>query len=147
MVRNIKYKKVEYYLIGNELILKRATSKKIKKYVIPDTIKVDGKKYPVTKIAVGAFSKCTKLKNVTIGKNVKTIGAKAFFKCKNLKKLVINSTKLSGKNVGKMAFKGTSSKITITIPTGKNTSYQELLRTKGISKKAKYRMDVPVYTF
>lgn len=146
-LRTVKYKKAVYVLVGNELILKNASNKKIKKFVIPDTIKVDGKEYPVKQIAVGAFSKCTKLKSVTIGKNVKTIGAKAFFKCKNLKELVINSTTLTKKSVGVKAFKGTSGKITVTVPTGKNNSYKKILKAKGISKKAKYRMEVPVYTF
>ena len=35
------------------------------------------------------FSGNEKLKAVTIGKNVKTIGANAFYNCKKLKKIII----------------------------------------------------------
>ena len=39
---------------------------------------------PITAIADGAFDTCTQLKSVSIGSNVKEIGAYAFSNCKNL---------------------------------------------------------------
>ena len=51
---------------------------------IPDTITVNGKPVKVTSIADKAFFKKAKLKTITIGKNIETIGKSAFESCKSL---------------------------------------------------------------
>ena len=70
---------------------------------IPDTITVKGITMKVTKIDIGAFSGNTKLKAVSIGKNVAWISAKAFYKCTAL-------TKVGGMagltSIGASAFQG-----------------------------------------
>lgn len=43
---------------------------------IPNTVKISGKTYQVTGIGANAFKGCTKLKKVSIGKNVEKIGKK-----------------------------------------------------------------------
>ncbi len=79
-----------------------APNSKTKKVTIPATITLaDGTVADVTTIAAGAFKKNTKIQEITIGKNVKSIGKEAFNGCKNLKKVK------SAKNVtsiGKNAF-------------------------------------------
>lgn len=49
----------------------------------------------------GAFSKCVKLQNIAIPKNVKWIGNKAFCGCKNLRYILIKSNQLNKKRIGK----------------------------------------------
>ena len=78
---------------------------------VPDTITIDGKTYPVTSIAPNAFKK-SKVKKVTVGSNVVTIGANAWNSCKKLTALTI------GKGVTKMGAnmcKGAKKLKTITI--------------------------------
>ena len=50
------------------------TDKNVTKVDIPKEIKINERKYQVTKIEDKAFEGCTKLTKVTIGKKVKTIG-------------------------------------------------------------------------
>lgn len=73
-------------------------------------MKLDGINYKVTAIANNACKNNVKLKKLTIGKNVKTIGKQAFYGCKNLKRITVKSKKLTSKNVGAKAFKGVSKK-------------------------------------
>ena len=100
------------------------TNKKIKKLVIPSTIAEQNIKYNV--VSVGGFASCKKLVSVTIGKNVTAIEPKAFYNCKKLKKLSIQSTKL--KKVGKNAIKGTPKKMILSVPKGKKKQYQKLFQ-------------------
>lgn len=48
---------------------------------IPDSLKFGRDWYKVTSIEDSAFYNCSKLKTVSIPKNVKTIGKRAFYKC------------------------------------------------------------------
>ncbi|SDB07551.1 leucine-rich repeat domain-containing protein [Eubacterium oxidoreducens] len=130
---------------------------------IPDTITVAGFTYKVTQISPGAFAKnnkikkvvigsnvvkigknafykCENLKKVVIGANVESIKAKAFYQCTNLKKLTIYSKKLLAKNIATKAFKKTYSKMTITVPKGKKAAYKKMLRKKGITAKATFKV-------
>ncbi|MBO5373262.1 MAG: family 43 glycosylhydrolase [Lachnospiraceae bacterium] len=54
------------------------TKKKATSVVIPDEIEINGYSFAVTKIANKAFQNCKKLKKITIGDNVKSIGSNAF---------------------------------------------------------------------
>ncbi|MCR5343097.1 MAG: family 43 glycosylhydrolase [Butyrivibrio sp.] len=103
---------------------------------IPATITIDDKEYKVTELADGAFKNNTNLKKVTIGANVEKIGKKAFYKCKNLKKLTIDTKKLTKKNVGKNAFKGINSKAKVKVPKKKVKSYTKIFKAKGLNKKS-----------
>lgn len=95
--------------------------------VIPDSLVVDGRSYPVTAIAGNAFA-AKKLTSVVIGKHVTSIGNKAFYKCKTLKKITIKSKKL--KNVGKYAIKGISRKAAIKCPSSRKKAYKKLFTKK-----------------
>ena len=137
--------------------------KKTTKAGVPDTIKAGGVTYKVTKIAAKAFSGCTKLTKVTIGKNVteigasafqgcsalksvtipskvSKIGASAFYKCKKLAEINVKTRKLKSGSVGKNAFKGISSKAVFKCPSKTlRTTYKKLFTAAGAPKKAKYK--------
>lgn len=110
---------------------------KTKEVVIPKKITIDGISYRVTSVAANALKGNKNVTSVTIGTNVASIGKKAFYNCKNLKKLTIKTTKLTKKNVGKYAFKGISNKATVTVPKKKYKAHTALLLAKGVSAKAK----------
>ena len=93
----------------------------------------------LTTIGKYAFYKCTSLNKITIPSKVKKIGAKAFYGCKKLKTITIKTTKLTGKNVGSKALKGIYSKAIIKVPKSKENSYKKMLKSKGVSQKAKVK--------
>lgn len=157
------------------------TDKTAAKITIPATVEIDQVTYTVTAVAQKALYKNTKIKTVTIGKNVTVIGKSAFEGCKKLKSvtlpesltqignrafyncvaltkivipsnvakigkqaftnakklknIVIKTTKLTAKNIGAKAFKGTAAKATVKVPKSKLKSYQKILVTKGMNKK------------
>ena len=119
--------------------LKTPKSKTLTKLSIPATIKANGKNVPVTAIAPNAFKGMKKLTSVTIGKNVKTIGAKAFYGCKKLKKITIKSTKLTKKTVGAKAFTGINKKAVIKCPKAKKAAYKKFLLKKGMKKTMTFK--------
>ena len=104
---------------------------------IPDTIKVQGKTYKVVEIASKACKGNLLLTTVTIGKNIKTIGANAFNGCKALRKITFTGTSLS--KVKASAFDGIRSKATVTCPKAKLSKYQKLLKKAGIPANTKFK--------
>ena len=114
---------------------KQTTNKKAKNITIPATITVKGITYKVTAIADNAFKNNKKVTKVTVGKNITQIGKNAFYGCKNLKNIVVKSTKL--KKVGKNTFKGIHAKAKIQVPSKKLSDYKKLLKDKGQGKKVK----------
>ena len=106
---------------------------------VPATIKYKGKKISVTAIDSLAFKGYKNLKSVTIGKNVKKIGAKAFYGCKKLKKITIKSTKLTKKTVGSKAFTGIYKKAVVKCPKAKKAAYKKILLKKGMKKTVKFK--------
>ena len=103
------------YKVGkNDTVTYKAPAKKNAATLsVPATITVDGKKYTVTAIAANAFKNNKKLTKVTIGANIKTIGKNAFSGCTKITTLKL------GKNVttiGANAFKGNTALKKITIP-------------------------------
>ena len=130
--------------------------------VIPDTVETVGNTYKVTSIAKGAFKNNKKIKTVTIGSNIETIGAeafsgcsnlqtvifkgnnikvigaKAFYKCTKIKKIVIPS---SVNKIGKQAFFGCKNLKSITVKTSKlNKKNVGAKAFKGTHKKATFKV-------
>lgn len=103
--------------------------KKVAEVTIPASVKIGNTVYKVTSIAKNAFKNNKKIKTVVIGKNVKSIGKKAFFGCKNLRKITVKSKVLT--KVGAKAFKGINKKAVIKVPAKKYSAYRKLLRGKG----------------
>ena len=110
-------------------------SAKTKKVVIPKTVKIGGKTFKVTSVAKKALYKKTKVTSVTIGANVKTIGASAFAGCKKLSTITIKSNVL--KSAGKNAFKGIKATAKIKVPSKKLKAYKKVLKNKGQGRKVK----------
>jgi len=118
-------------------LTKSAAKKKAKTVVIPKTVKVDGVNYKVTAIAEKAFAGNKKLKTVVIGADIEKIGAKAFYKCVNLKKVTIQTTKLKAKAVGTKAFAKIHKKAVVKVPKAKKKAYKKWLKKRGIGGKQK----------
>ena len=92
----------------------------------------------IAKIGEKAFANCGSLSSVTIAGSVRSIGKQAFYNCKKLKSIVVNTVALTDKNIGAKAFSGTYVKPTVKVPAKQLKAYQKLLRSKGMSLKAKY---------
>ena len=107
--------------------------------VIPSTIRINRVTYKVTAISDNALKNNRKLKKVVISTNVTKIGKNAFYGCKNLTSVTIRSSRLTLKNVGSNAFKNTSSKVTVRVPKKQKTLYSQILKKRGINKKAKIK--------
>lgn len=134
---NGKYRIITTNSKGGNVEYRSPINKKSASVQIPATIKIDGKSYKVTGIAANAFKGNKKLKSITIGKNVRSIGKNAFYGCRNLKKIVVKSANLSRKSIGSKAFKGIHSKARIKVPKNKLKTYQKLLKSKGAGAKVK----------
>ena len=100
---------------GKEVAYSGTTDKKATTIKVPDTVTVNGIKYAVTSIGDKAFYKNAKIKNVTIAKNVKTIGKSAFASCTKLEKVTFAKGSKC-QTIGKEAFKGDKALKNITIP-------------------------------
>ncbi len=120
----------EVSLVGTA---KKKNDKKFKSLKIGKSIKINGKLFKITSIGSKAFRNYKYLKKITIGKNATKIGKKAFYKCKKVKNLVIQSTKL--KAVGKKAISGINMRVRIKVPKKQMKKYRELFRTKTGYKK------------
>ena len=104
---------------------------------IPKTVTIDGVKYQVTAIADKAFAGNKKVTKIVIPDTIKKIGKKAFSDCKNLKVIVIKSTKLTSKNTDAKAFAGIKKDVVIQVPKKKLAAYRKLFAKKGLHKKVK----------
>ena len=122
----IKQGSVDGKSIGEVSIL-GFKKKSYKKVNVASVITVDGIKYKVTKIAKNAFNNNRKIKKVIIGKNIISIGKRAFANCKKLKLVNIKSKKIV--RIGKKAFyKGKRTKVKFKLPKGKKKLYKKLLK-------------------
>lgn len=110
-------------------------SKAAKGVKIPETIKINGYKYKVTGIAKSAFEKNKKIKSVTIGKNVTSIGQNAFANCTALTSIKIKGTSLG--TIGKNAWKGINKKAVAKVPKKQKKAYAAKLRKSGYLGKIK----------
>ncbi len=107
--------------------------------IIPTTIKIKGATYKGTEISTNAFKNNRKLKKVVIGQNIVRIGKNAFYGCKKLTSITIKSSRLTLKNIGKNAFKNTSPKATVKVPKKQKALYNQILKKRGLNKKAKVK--------
>lgn len=103
----------------------------LKSVTIPSTVTYNGVKYRVTRIDENAFESNTNLTSVTIGSNMVAIGSKAFYKCKNLSKVKINSKKLT--SIGSKAFYGIKNNALFYAYRSKLTTYRSKIKKSGIS--------------
>lgn len=107
-----------------------------KKIKLPSVLKLGGYTYKVTAIDAGACKKQKELKTVVIQDNVSKIGKEAFKNCKNLKRVIIQSKKLTKKGVNRQAFAGMPDNVKIQVPKKKLNAYTKLLKRCGLSDTA-----------
>ncbi len=128
-----KGKKVKftYRVVGKKkLELTKITGTK-SDITIPATVKTSKKTtYKVVSIRKKACQKNKAIKSLTIGKNIQTIGTKAFYGAKNLKKVTLTAKNI--KSIGKKSFAKINKKAKFTI---KGTSKQKK-RVKKLIKKS-----------
>lgn len=133
----LRYKIVKKNDDEREVIVKGISSdkpNKIKSIKIPNIVIFAKKIYRVVGIDKKAFKDTENLTKVTIGKNVNTIGTKAFYGCKKLRLVKIQSKKclLSGKYVwGK-----NSRKLVIKVPKSVLKKMRKRLKKNGVQAKA-----------
>lgn len=111
------------------------SKKSVSSVEIPATIKINEQVYKVTGVKANALKDNKKVKKLTIGENIKVIGKKAFYGCKNLKNITINTFNLKSKTVGAAAFKGLNAKVVVTVPENKLAAYKKILKSKGLTGK------------
>ena len=150
-VGNLKYKVTSLTKTKGTVTI-TGYAKSSSKLRLPSTITIGKHKLKVTAIAAGAFKNCQTLKGtVTIPAYVTSIGNKAFYKCKNITKLVVTSkvrtigtsafqycTKLKAvnlynctvKKVGKKAFFNNYKNRKFNMYYGQMAYYKKLLKYK-----------------
>lgn len=134
------------YIITDADGLKAAYKAPVKKnaanVTIPATVTIsrngESVSYKVTSIAAGAFAGNKKLKSVTVGKNIQSIGKNAFKGCSSLKQIRLKTSVL--KKVGAGAVKNIAKKAVISCPAKKVKAYKKLFTAKtGFQKKMKIK--------
>lgn len=78
---------------------------------------------------------------VKIGKHVKTIGRKAFYRCKKLRYIFVKTKKLTAKNIGSNVFGKEATRLRVKTDKGKWKAYAKFFRAKGMFRKAVFIID------
>lgn len=145
----ITCKNAVYKITGTSTVsFLRPTQKNVTNLTIPAQIKAKGKTYKVTQIADKACFKYTRLKQVTLGKNITKVGNSAFAQCRALRKITFGAnvktlgkrvlykdTKLKKikfkskklKSIGKGTFFQIPKSVNIEVPTSKVSHYIKLI--------------------
>ena len=113
--------------VGSEVRFSKAKAG-IKALSIPATIKYKGVTYKVTAINANAVKGNKKIKSATIGANVKSVAAKAFNNCPNLKTVTIKSIKLTKKTASKKSFSKVNKKMVIKVPKKVKKTYAKIFK-------------------
>ncbi len=95
---------------------------------VPGSVKIGKYSYKVKSIADNAFKNKRNMKEISIGKNIVSIGKKAFMGDGNLRKITVKSKVL--KSVGKNALKGINKNAVIKVPKSKYKKYKKLFGKK-----------------
>lgn len=129
-VKGVKYKVTKVSIKNKKYTVSciGGTSKNIIKLSVPNYVINSGFKFKVTGIDKKAFYNYTKLKTVTIGKNVNKIGAQAFAKNSKLSKITIKTSELTKTNVGKNVFAGINKQVNFVFPKSKINAYKKLFK-------------------
>ncbi|MCI9077732.1 MAG: leucine-rich repeat protein [Lachnospiraceae bacterium] len=116
-----------------------STKQKPVNVTIPNSVKINGSVYKVTSVGADAFKNNKKLKSVQIGKNVISIGKKAFYGCKKLRTITVRTNKLKSASIGKNAFGNGFSSPQVKAVKSKWKLYKKIFQAKGMSKKSKFK--------
>lgn len=127
-VGNYKYKVTDTSSNNRTVAVRGVVKKTMTAITISSNVRIGGVNFKVTSIAPMAFARNKNLKRVTIGSNIKTIEAKAFYGDTKLKKIEIKSKVL--KVVKSNAIKGIYGRAVIKVHSGKYRTYKKLFRNK-----------------
>ena len=105
--------------------------------IIPDSVKINGVIYKVTSIRKNAFKNNNKIKSVKIGKNIISIGTKAFSGCKKLRNIIVSTNKLAATDIGKNAFSKGYPEPHVKANKSKCKFYKKIFQAREMSKKCK----------
>ena len=114
---------------GKTVSYEKPASKKAENVTIPATIKIHNLKYRVTVISAEAFSGNDKISNLTVGKCMRKIETKAFYGCKNLKRVTFQGSKV--KTIEEEAFAKTKSNLLVKAPKASLDTYKDMMETAG----------------
>ena len=114
----------------------KSTSKNATNIIIPNKIKFKGKTYKVIAIGKNSFKGNKKIVAVKIGKNIKTIKRHAFYKCKNLRYILVKTDRLKFSNIGKDAFGKGYSNPRVKVNKNVKKKYMKIFISRGLSKQA-----------
>ena len=132
-VGNYKFKITKHSEKAKEAAFAGVVKKK-ETVKIPATFKYKGIRFQVTSVKDKALSGNKKVKRLVIGKNVKTIGKRAFYGCRNLKTVVFSGKQV--KKIQKGAFLKIKANASVKVPKAVKKKYRKLLNKKVISQKA-----------
>ena len=126
-----KYVRSGYYykvISAGTVAITGAKNKKLKVIIINDKVNLGGITYKVTAITNGAFKNLKKVTKIVVGKNVRSIGARAFYGQRNLKLIILKTNLL--KKVGTLAVKGTPKNVKLCAGKKFIKRYRRLFRLK-----------------
>nr|MCR5201474.1 leucine-rich repeat domain-containing protein [Lachnospiraceae bacterium] len=136
--KTFTYKNAKYKVLSNNTVaLVKVTKTNLKKFTIPATTKYKNVSYKVVQMNSNSLKGMKKLKNLVIGKNMKTIKAKAIVKCPKLSKVIIKGKAI--KTIGKNAFTGVKKNCVVKVPKAKKAAYRKLLKKAKALKKVKVK--------
>lgn len=127
--KNVKYKITKSTASSKQVAVTGTSKKKLTSLNVPAAVKYNGMTFQVTSISKNAFKNKKQLKNVTVGKHVKSIGANAFSGDKALANVKFSGTAL--KSIGKNAFKGIKKNASFSVKKPKKAYYKNLLIKAG----------------
>lgn len=134
-VKGYKYKVTSNLVKNPTVTVVGYKNKKLTKVNVASTVNYKKVNFKVTAIGNKAFKNQKKAKSVVIGKNVKTIGTRAFAGDSKVKKITVKSTVLD--KVGSKAFSGIDKKAVIKVPAKQLKSYKKMMKNKGQKKTVK----------
>ena len=121
---------LEYTKINNKNEASVApSSTSITDAVILDSVTINVVKYPVTTIEADAFKNCTQLRNLTVGRNITSIGKHAFLNCPLLNIIFLSDTPPT--NIHTQALQNNSTEA-VYIPLGCESGYASLFVSGGV---------------
>ena len=128
-----------YQVTGKDTVtyVKCRAAKNAKAVQVPPTVTINKAVYRVTVVAASACAGRGKVTKVTIGANVEAIGGKAFSKCKKLKTLTVKSKLLTPAGCRK-CLKG-SSVTAVKVPKAKKKAYKKIFKKSVCGKSVKLK--------
>ncbi|GEM_PF-7101624 len=129
--KNVKVDGVTYKITkaGKTVSYEKPASKKTENVTIPATIKIHNLKYRATAISAEAFSENDKISNLTIGKCMRKIETRAFYGCKNLKRVTFQGSKV--KTIEEEAFASTKKNLLVKAPKASLDTYKDMMELAG----------------